>query len=113
MQDKKPTLLSPALILLDIIGTVLLGLGLAKYFANIDVIPESMRFENYAPILIGMFFFGAVQMLFIGLLGEYVGAIYTHVRKLPLVVESERVNFELPPIATQNNQRTPVPDILK
>lgn len=66
-----------------------------------------------APILIGMFFFGAVQMLFIGMLGEYVGAIYTHVRKLPLVVESERVNFELPSIATQNDQRTPVPDILK
>lgn len=47
-----------------------------------------------APILIGMFFFGAMQMLFIGMLGEYVGAIYTQVRKLPLVIESERVNFE-------------------
>jgi glycosyltransferase involved in cell wall biosynthesis len=51
-----------------------------------------------APILIGMFFLGGVQMLFIGLLGEYVGAIYTHVRKLPLVVEMERVNFEKSPI---------------
>lgn len=47
-----------------------------------------------APIVIGMFFLAAVQMFFIGMLGEYVGAIYTHVRKLPLVVESERVNFE-------------------
>jgi glycosyltransferase involved in cell wall biosynthesis len=47
-----------------------------------------------APILIGMFFFSAIQMILIGLLGEYVIAIYTHVRKLPLVVESERVNFE-------------------
>ena len=45
-----------------------------------------------APILIGMFFFGAIQMCFIGMLGEYVGAIYTHVRKLPLVVESTRRN---------------------
>ena len=49
-----------------------------------------------APILIGMFFFGAIQMFFIGLLGEYVGVIYTNVRKLPLVVELERVNFESP-----------------
>lgn len=46
-----------------------------------------------APIMIGMFFFASLQMLFIGLLGEYIGAIYTRVRKLPLVVEMERVNF--------------------
>lgn len=46
-----------------------------------------------APILIGIFFFGAMQMLFVGLLGEYIGAIYTRVRRLPLVVELERVNF--------------------
>jgi glycosyltransferase involved in cell wall biosynthesis len=50
-----------------------------------------------APILIGIFFFGAVQMFFIGLLGEYIGAIHTNVRKLPLVVELERVNFDAPP----------------
>jgi glycosyltransferase involved in cell wall biosynthesis len=46
-----------------------------------------------APMLIGIFFFGAMQTFFIGVLGEYIGAIYTHVRKMPLVVESERVNF--------------------
>jgi glycosyltransferase involved in cell wall biosynthesis len=47
-----------------------------------------------APVLIGIFFFGAVQAFFIGLLGEYIGSIHTHVRKLPLVIESERINFE-------------------
>ena len=46
-----------------------------------------------APILIGMFFFGAIQMMFLGLLGEYIGAVHTHVRKLPSVVEAERINF--------------------
>lgn len=46
-----------------------------------------------APILIGMFFFASVQLFFIGLLGEYVGAILTHVMKRPLVVERERINF--------------------
>ena len=47
-----------------------------------------------APILIGMFFFASVQLFFIGLLGEYVGAILTHVMKRPLVVERERLNFD-------------------
>ncbi len=46
-----------------------------------------------APILIGMFFFASVQLFFIGLLGEYVGAILTQVMKRPLVVEKERINF--------------------
>jgi glycosyltransferase involved in cell wall biosynthesis len=47
-----------------------------------------------APILIGIFFFGAVQLFFIGLLGEYIGSIHTQTRNMPLVVELERVNFE-------------------
>lgn len=46
-----------------------------------------------APILIGLFFFGAVQTFFIGVIGEYIGSIYTQVRNMPLVVELERVNF--------------------
>jgi glycosyltransferase involved in cell wall biosynthesis len=47
-----------------------------------------------APLLIGLFFFMAVQMFFIGLLGEYIGAVLTHVRGVPHVFESERINFE-------------------
>lgn len=47
-----------------------------------------------APILIGIFFFGAIQAFFIGILGEYIGSIHTQVRNMPLVVELERVNFE-------------------
>mgnify|MGYP006073805307 CR=1 FL=1 len=45
------------------------------------------------PILIGIFFFGAVQTFFVGFLGEYIGSIHTQVRKMPLVIEQERVNF--------------------
>jgi polyisoprenyl-phosphate glycosyltransferase len=48
---------------------------------------------NTAPILIAVFFFGAVQLFFIGLLGEYIGAILTQVTRRPLVVEKERVGF--------------------
>jgi glycosyltransferase involved in cell wall biosynthesis len=46
-----------------------------------------------APVIVGIFFLGSVQLLFIGVLGEYIGAIHTKVTKRPLVVESERINF--------------------
>jgi glycosyltransferase involved in cell wall biosynthesis len=46
-----------------------------------------------APILIGFFLFSSVQLFFIGVLGEYIGAIHTQVLKRPLVVEKERINF--------------------
>ncbi len=48
-----------------------------------------------APLVIGLFFFGSVQLFFIGILGEYIGAIHTQVQKRPHVVELERINFEL------------------
>jgi glycosyltransferase involved in cell wall biosynthesis len=47
-----------------------------------------------APLLIGIFFLGSVQLLFIGLIGEYIGAIHTQVHHRPLVIEKERINFE-------------------
>jgi glycosyltransferase involved in cell wall biosynthesis len=47
-----------------------------------------------APLIIGMFFIGAVQLLFIGVLGEYIGAIHTQILRRPPVVERERINFD-------------------
>jgi polyisoprenyl-phosphate glycosyltransferase len=49
-----------------------------------------------APLLIGIYFLGAVQLFFIGVLGEYIGSIHTQVHKRPLVVEKERINFDGP-----------------
>jgi len=53
--------------------------------------------ENFAigtaPMVIGLFFFASVQLFFIGILGEYIGAIHTQVLNRPLVVEKERINF--------------------
>lgn len=46
-----------------------------------------------APLVIGLFFFSSIQLFFIGIIGEYIGAIHTQVRKRPLVIEKERVNF--------------------
>ena len=47
-----------------------------------------------APLVIGLFFFGSVQLFFIGIIGEYIGSIHTQVLKRPLVIEKERINFE-------------------
>jgi glycosyltransferase involved in cell wall biosynthesis len=44
-------------------------------------------------IVIGLFFFGGVQLFFLGVLGEYIVAIYNQVRRRPIVVERERINF--------------------
>lgn len=49
-----------------------------------------------APILIGVFLFGSLQLFFIGLIGEYIMNINTRVMKRPLVVEEARLNFTEP-----------------
>lgn len=46
-----------------------------------------------APVLIGMFFLGAVILIFLGLIGEYILSINQRVIKRPLVIEEERINF--------------------
>lgn len=47
-----------------------------------------------APLMIGLFFFSAVQLIFIGIVGEYLGAVWTQVKNRPLVIEEERINFD-------------------
>ena len=46
-----------------------------------------------APTMIGLFFLGSVQLIGIGIIGEYVGSIHTIVQNRPLVTEKERINF--------------------
>ncbi len=48
-----------------------------------------------APLVIGLFFFSSVQLIFIGIIGEYVGSILTQIqhKDRPLVIEKERINF--------------------
>ena len=47
-----------------------------------------------ATIVIGIFFLGAVQLLSIGILGEYIGEILTRISPRPVVIEKERINFD-------------------
>jgi hypothetical protein len=73
-------------------------LSILSLLAAIFFLIAKLLFWNYfqlgiSPILIGVFFFGAIQMFFIGILGEYIASIHTQVRNMPLVIESERINF--------------------
>ncbi len=47
-----------------------------------------------APLIIGIFFFSGIQLFFLGIIGEYIGSIFTQVKKRPLVIEKERINFD-------------------
>lgn len=47
-----------------------------------------------APLVIGVFFLGGLQLFFIGFLGEYIMSINQRIMKRPLVIEEERVNFD-------------------
>lgn len=49
-----------------------------------------------APTMIGLFFLGSVQLIAMGIIGEYVGSIHTIVQDRPLVTEKERINFDRP-----------------
>lgn len=60
MMSKQPFKIPLALVALDALGAVLLGLGVAKYFANIDILPVSFQVENYGVILM---FIGGLFML--------------------------------------------------
>ena len=57
-----------------------------------------LLFWNYfdigiAPVVVGLFFFGSVQLVALGVIGEYIGSIHTMVQNRPLVIEKERLNF--------------------
>lgn len=70
---------------------------ISLFVALLYLILKLIYWENFpagnAPILIGVFVFSAIQMFFIGLLGEYILSINTRLMKRPLVVEEKRINF--------------------
>lgn len=72
------------------LGSVIMALFyLVQKLLYWDSFPAGM-----APVLIGMCFLGSVQIVLIGLLGEYVMSINTRVMNRPLVIEEERINFQ-------------------
>ena len=74
-------------------------IGIFSFIISIVYLILKLLFWNMfpagtAPILIGMFFLGSIQLFFIGILGEYIMNINNKVLKRPLVIEEERINFE-------------------
>jgi hypothetical protein len=47
-------------------------------------------------MIIGLFFLQSIMLVFLGIMGEYVGAIYTQLQHRPYAVELERLNFDVP-----------------
>jgi len=64
---------------------------IAAYFINGDYIPRGIT-----TILVGLFFLSGVQLIFIGVLGEYVTSIHAQVRRGPMVIERELINISGP-----------------
>ena len=78
-----------------------LGAGVAfasLLVALVYLILKLCNWQNFvagtAPIVIGMFFLGAVQLIFLGIIGEYILSMNQRIMNRPLVVEQERINFE-------------------
>ena len=81
--------------MVTITGMVLSVLSLLAAF--VYLILKLLMWNSFsagmAPLLIAIFFFSAVQLLFIGFVGEYVMSVNTRMMNRPLVIEEERINF--------------------
>ena len=77
------------------------GGAVLSFVAAIGYLIAKLVFWNtfdvgVAPMIIGLFFLQSLMLVFLGVMGEYVGAIYTQVQKRPYAVELERLNFDNP-----------------
>jgi hypothetical protein len=77
--------------------SALLSLFVGFVYLVYKVVFWSRFTVGIAPLVIGLFFLGSVQLLSMGILGEYIGAVHTQVQKRPYVIEKERINFEYEP----------------
>jgi len=51
-------------------------------------------FYGQATTLVAVLFFGGVQLIFLGIIGEYLGRIYDEVKRRPLYIVAEELGFE-------------------
>ena len=70
-----------------------LSLALGFFYLLYKLVFWNSFSVGVAPLVLGLFFMGSVQMLCLGIIGEYVGSIHTIVQNRPLVIEKERINF--------------------
>lgn len=72
----------------------LISLGIGLVYLVMKLIWWDRFSAGMAPMLIGMFFLGSLQLFFIGLIGEYIMNMNKRLMNRPLVVEEERINFK-------------------
>lgn len=75
--------------------TALISMLIAVVYLILKLIYWDMFMAGTAPILLAVLFLGSVQLFFIGFLGEYVLSINKRIMKRPLVIEEERINFDI------------------
>ena len=85
-------------------GSAILSFLVAIFYFVYKLIFWNSFQIGVAPLVIGLFFFIAVQLFFIGVIGEYIGSIFTQIKNRPLVIEKERINFDTKNIR-DNNER--------
>ena len=74
------------------ISCVTLLYGVTALVVNL-IYYRQMAAPGIPTLIVALFFFSGIQLFFLGVLGEYVGAIHSQVRKRPLVIERCRLNF--------------------
>ena len=78
------------------IGFILAFLSVLYALINVGIglaVHQRLAEPGIMTLIVALFFFGGVQLFFLGLIGEYVLAIYGQVREKPVVFERERINF--------------------
>ena len=72
--------------------------GISMLIALVYLVMKLIYWDRFlagtAPIIIGVFFMGSIQLFFIGLLGEYIMNINIRIMNRPLVIEEKRINFD-------------------
>jgi glycosyltransferase involved in cell wall biosynthesis len=66
--------------------------GLWSLIANLVDAPTAL--QGIPTLIVAFFFFGGIQLFFLGLIGEYVLSVHSQVRRLPREFEVESINFE-------------------
>ena len=76
------------------IASILYGfIQFILWLINTVFLGKEVTTPGLATLILGMFLFFGIILFFIGILGEYIGAIHSQVRKGPLVIVKERINF--------------------
>ncbi len=78
-------------------GVALLAILYALVSVLVGLLVPGLAPRGTMTIIVALFFFSGVQLVFIGMLGEYITAIHAQVRRGPVVVERERLNISNPP----------------